>query len=268
MTPPNQLRIAGLAGGELSGEVTLSPGTELGIEVTGGVARSGKCTVAGIEPAADGKSYVVRITAAPVEAPVVLRDSVEVDIRTSDGVDRKHTIQVNIDHQDRILLNPPGANLVFQRPETQRLKTPGSAPVKKPVQIFASAPEIRFQVLSVEILDAPEGIFATELRTVKEGERYQLDVSVLQYSDVPTVRGQIKITTDDPKSPEKVIRLYAQFGGDLVPPRPGVVPGGPSAIRPGNPGAPAPRKQEPGTGAKPGMGVAPKPEPRLEPPGG
>jgi len=222
---PQTVRLAGLAGTPLTADVTLSPGTELGIEVKGGKAQKDQCVVTGFEPAADGKSYVVHLSAPAAEISGVTRDMVEVEVTTTDGALHKAQIPVVIEHQDRIQMQPAG-NVVFQRAETIRLKTPGAAPVRRDVHFFTTQPESRFQVLSVELVptpDMPEGVFSTELKTVQEGQRYVVSVLVNQYRTEPSVRGTLKVITDDPKKPEREIRLYAQFGevptaGQPVPP--------------------------------------------------
>jgi hypothetical protein len=132
----------------------------------------------------------------------------------------------------------------------------------KQVQVFGANPEIHFQVLSIEVLDAPAGIFGTELRTMKEGERYQIDVRVLEYGTDPTVRGRLRIVTDDPRAPDKEVRLFAQFGD------PGQPAAGGSTTRPGAGREPLrPQVKERPELVKPAPEVAPKPAPGAPPPG-
>jgi hypothetical protein len=207
---PAQVRLSGLAGSALSGEVTLSAGTPLGIEVTGAKALKQQCEVEGIDPLGDG-TYRLRVTAAPAQLPGMLRDIVEVDVVTTDGKDHKTQIPIIIDHMDRISMAPRG-NIVFQRRDTDRLKQAGAPPVRRDIQLYSSTPEIHFTVTGAEILDVPEGVFETDLRTVKEGERYIVSVLVREYRDDPSIRGRLVIHTDDPEMPDREVRLYAQFG--------------------------------------------------------
>ena len=211
VTPkPAQLRLSGLAGTAMTGEVTLSPGTQLGIEVTEAKALKSQVNVKSIEAQADG-SYKITVEAAPAELPGMLREILEVSVLASDGSEHKTQVPVAIDHMDRISVAPRG-NIVFQRRDTQALKNPNARPVRRDVQLFSSAPDIRFHVKEVELLDVPEGVFETEIRTVKEGERYVVTVFVREYREEPSIRGRLRIVTDDPNAPDKEVRLYAQFG--------------------------------------------------------
>ncbi len=233
-TQPAQLRLSGLAGTSMTGEVVLSPGTDLGIEVTEATALKGQCRVTGIE-ALPGGSYKISVEASPAELPGMLREILEVKILASDGTEHTTQVPVAIDHMDRISIAPRG-NIVFQRRDTEVLKTAGSRAVRKDIQLFSSAPDIRFNIKEVELLDVPEGVFETEIRTVKEGERYVVTVFVREYREEPSIRGRLRIVTDDPKAPEKEVRLYAQFGDVARKPnartlKPGLKPG--AAVRPG-----------------------------------
>lgn len=207
---PKQVRLSGLAGSAMSGEVILAPGTDLGIEVTETSVQKDQCRVSSIEPTGDGR-YRLAITADPSDLPGMLREMITVKVVATDGKEHTTTIPVVIDHMDRITIAPRG-NIVFQRRDTQTLKASGSRPVRRDVQVFSSSPEIRFNVTGVELLDVPEGVFETQIHPVKQGERYRVSVFVREYRPEPSVRGRLRILTDDPNSPEKEIRLYAQFG--------------------------------------------------------
>jgi len=219
---PVNLRLTGLAGSRLVGEVTVKPGTDLGIEVKEAKAQKGQFELISNEPQADG-STVLRFEAAPSELAGMLRDQLEVKVVGTDGSEHSSTVPVILDHQDRVTIQPRG-NIVFQRRDTEPLKQPGAAPARRDIQLYSSSPEIEFNILEVEILDVPEGVFTHELRTVKAGGRYVVSVFLNEHQDEPSVRGRLRILTDDEKSPEKIVRVYAQFG---VAARPGatVTPG-------------------------------------------
>ena len=213
---PKQIRLSGLAGSSMESELVISPGTDLGIEVTEATAQKEQCRITEIVPTGDGK-YRLKVVADPSDLPGMLREMITVKVVATDGKEYNTTIPVVIDHMDRISIAPRG-NIVFQRRDTQMLKTAGSRPVRRDVQVFSSSPEIRFNVTGVELLDVPEGVFETQIHPVKQGERYRISVFVREYRTEPSIRGRLRILTDDPNSPEKEVRLYAQFGE--VPKRP------------------------------------------------
>jgi len=251
-TTPPQLRLSGLAGTSLSGEVTLAPGTDLAIDVKGGKALKNQCRIAAIEPLEGGR-YVARIEVDAADLPGMLRDIVEFEVLTEDGKSHKSQVNVSIDHLDKVTIQPRG-NIVFQRAHTMPLKQPNANPVRRDLQIFSSAPDIQFQVTGVEILDVPEGVFSTEIRPIKEGQRYVVSVFVREYRSEPSIRGRMKIYTDDPEVGEREIRLYAQFGD--VPQR--ATPRG--AQKPNSRGVtPAAGGRRPASPQKkPGLGTSPK----------
>lgn len=227
---PKSLSLKGLRGTAMAGSVVLAPGTNLGIEVTGVKSLKGQVEITGYEKLEDG-SYRVDVRAAEAQMPGMLRDMIEFEIVTSDGVTRNTSMPVMVNHMDRISVAPPG-NIVFQRRETQTLEAENATPLRRDVQVYSSAPDIHFNVVGVELLDVPEGVFETSLRTVKEGERYVVSIFVHEYRTEPSIRGRLKILTDDAETPEKEVRLYAQFGA--MPQRPQPTAGQPvPRTRPG-----------------------------------
>ena len=207
---PRQINLKALAGSAMTGSVTFGPGTDRTIDITETSFQKDQCRVASIEPTEDGK-FVVTIDVDPSDIPGIVREMLTVKAMASDGKEYTTSVPVIIDHQDRISVTPRG-NIVFQRRDTEKLQTPGTPPVRRDVQVFANTPDTRFQVTGVEVLDAPEGVFKTEIHTVKAGERYRVSVLVDSYRIEPSIRARLRILTDNPQSPEKELRLYAQFG--------------------------------------------------------
>jgi len=94
---------------------------------------------------------------------------------------------------------------------------------------------------------------------VKPQHRYKISIRLNEYRQERTLRGRLRITTDDPESPVREMRVYAQFGGPKNPRVTGAaakptkgktIP----AVRKNNGGKPV--KQ--GGNTKPGSGIKPK----------
>ena len=209
-THPQQLRLTGRPGTSLTGAVVLSPAAHLGIEVTKTQTQRSLLTVQSIEAQGDGSDKIT-VEALPSELPGFFREILFVTVLASDGSEHQRQVPVVIEYLDRISVAPRGG-IVFLRQHTQALKNPKGRSVRREVQIFATAPEVRFQIKKVELLDVPEGVFETEVRTIQEGERYGVTVFVRESREEPSIRGRLRITTDDPQVPERELRLYAQFG--------------------------------------------------------
>ncbi len=246
-TAPNAIVLKGQAGTELVGKFTVSKGTDLGITVTGVKATKNQAVLKEIVEVVEGEKYEVFVTGPPALVPGMTRDVIEVEVVCSDGEIRTTTVPVTLDHQAPITVIPRG-NVVFQRRDTDRLKVPGSAPVKKDIQIFATSPETKFKITDVSVEGIPEGVFKLSQREVRESERYVITVELIQSRPERSLRGTLRVATDLPEMPVLTARLYAQFAV-------------PTAKGPQNPAARAAQRgrvqQSPGL--KPGTKVKPTP---------
>ena len=269
---PNAVILRGEAGSPLSAKFVLSKGTELDITVSDVSAAKNQVTLEEIVEVTEGEEYEITVSAPPALVPGMTRDIINVEAMCSDGEMRSTTIPVTIDHQAPITVVPRG-NIVFQAKDTERLKQPGAAPVKRDLQIFATSPDTNFKITSISVDDAPEGVFRITQRQVRNAQRYVISVEVLENRPERSIRGTLRIQTDLESMPEVTARLYAQFSNlptrnpanrtsptrpkvkprpDLKPlPKPGLVKPGIGRVKPISPPV-GPGREKP----------APKPAPK------
>lgn len=207
---PNAVILRGEAGSPLTAKFVLSKGTELDITVTDVSAAKNQVTLEEIVEVTEGEKYEITVSAAPALVPGMTRDIINIEVMCSDGEMRSTTVPVTIDHQAPITVVPRG-NIVFQAKDTERLKQPGAAPVKRDLQIFATSPETNFKITSISVDDAPEGVFRITQRQVRNAQRYVISVEVLESRPERSIRGTLRIQTDLKSMPEVTARLYAQF---------------------------------------------------------
>ena len=231
---PRVVKLSGLAGDVMQTKITVTPGTDTAIQVTDAKPRARHIQVLNIQEVERGMLYEITIQAMPSQRPAKLRDNLELTVITDDGHSRKTSIQVIVDHRDRIQLQPRG-NVVFQRKDTARLRT-GTTPVTRPIIISAGGPEVTFKIIDLQLLNVPEGLFDYKLDTLQEGKRYKVTLRCLRDHDQRFVRGELVIGTDDPQVPNRKVRVFAQFGNVVTkaPVRRG---------RPAGPKSPAKKKQ-------------------------
>ena len=269
---PASLILRGATGSELTGTLTFTKGTELDITVIGGSAAKKQVFVGDIVEVSPGEKYELVIAAPEALVPGMLRDIINVEITCSDGVIRTTSVPVTVDHQAPISVIPRG-NVVFQRKDTDRLKVAGSAPVKRDLQIYSTAPGTRFNITSMTMEGAPENLFRLSQREIRSGERYVVTVEVTEPRPERSIRGTLRILTDHPKMPEVTARIYAQFGVPTPVRRPAVTVPGKKTLVPGKktlvPGKkPAPTLQlpvKPAPTLKLPVKPAPKPKPGVPP---
>lgn len=264
---PVSLILRGATGSELTGTLTFTKGTELDITVIGGSAAKKQVVVGDIVEVSPGEEYQLVVAAPEALVPGMLRDIVNVEITCSDGVIRTTSVPVTVDHQAPISVIPRG-NVVFQRKDTDRLKVAGSAPVKRDLQIYSTAPGTRFNIKSMTMEGAPENLFRLSQREIRSGERYVVTIEVTEPRPERSIRGTLRIRTDHPKMPEVTARIYAQFGVPTPVRRPAVTVPAKKTPVPGK--KPAPKLLD-GSGKKPAPTLklpvkpAPKPKPGVPP---
>ncbi len=218
LTEPASVRLIGLSGDLLEGSVTVSPGPKsAAFSIESVKAKGDRVEIVEVKDLGDGR-YNISVKAVPSDRPQVLRDQLTVAVVDSEGVRREANVPVTVEHRDRITLQPRG-NVVFQKRETARLLQEGAAkrPVQRDVHIFGGRDDIKFNLLNVELLDLPEGVFTVTTNTVKPEHRYRISIRLNEYRQERTLRGRLRITTDDPETPVREMRVYAQFGGTTNP---------------------------------------------------
>lgn len=209
---PKNVNLAGLAGAPLESKVIITPGTDLDIKIDKVTTKGKNVQVLGIEEIEPGKRYEVSLQAAASQRAARLRDNLNVFLTTPDGKSREATIAVQVNHKHRIQVTPRG-NVVFQRKDTTALKQEGAAPIKREIILSSGAEEVSFDVKEVRIEDVPEGVFSADVEMLKQGSQYKVTVNLNEYHDAARfLRGKLVVVTDDPKMPERQVRLFAQFG--------------------------------------------------------
>lgn len=269
-TTPSSVMLRGSVGTDLSGMLTLTKGTELGITVVGATSGKNQVTLSEIVEVEASEKYEVHVQAPKALVPGMLRDVLTIEVACSDGELRSMTVPVTIDHQAPISVIPRG-NVVFQRKDTDRLKVAGSAPVKRDLQIYSTAPGTKFKITGMSVEEAPPGLFKISQREIRPGERYVVTIQVTETRPERSIRGTLKIQTDHPEMPEVTARLYAQFGVPTPTRRATPNPKPTSRVKPSpstglSPGVkkPAPVLQIPGQ--KTPTPVKPKPAPKPQKP--
>ena len=73
-----------------------------------------------------------------------------------------------------------------------------------------------FEVLKLELLDLPEDIFDVQLTTLEEGRSYRIELSLRGFAEADgTLRGRLRIVTDDVRTPERTVNIIAQFSREV-----------------------------------------------------
>ena len=216
------LKISGLYGEEKAGRFQLLPGTPRPTVVVEASSRGGHFQVSDFSPIAGGGVEVELVVgAAPLPAP--LRDELQVQVRLGDGEPVTVRFPVVIEHLDRVRFTPAGA-IVFYRRQTAHLEKEPPREVAHEVHLRATRADMPISVLDAQVVDAPEGLFATEVRTVVPGQHYIVKIAVLKTMDESQVEGRLVVRFDDPVLPTRERNVLAQFRLRL--PSPGEVGGG------------------------------------------
>lgn len=208
-TRPLQLKLQGLAGTALNGSFTFNAGSPLDVEIT--EIRSAGKRVTASEPVVQeaGRSFEITLDAAPNNKPAILREKLYLDVKTSDGVDRTLEFNVQIDHRDRIVLQPKN-NIKFMDKETKGLLKDGS-PVEKSILVTGGDPSVQFEVTGVALDDRIKNAFSTRVQEVVAGKSYRVWIKLSEYQSTPTVLGKMTIQTSDEMKKEISIWVMGQF---------------------------------------------------------
>ncbi|MEC9476527.1 MAG: hypothetical protein VX764_05750 [Planctomycetota bacterium] len=261
---PSSAMLRGSVGTDLAGMLTLTKGTDIDITVVGATSGKNQVVLREIVEVTPGEQYEVHLTAPQALVPGMLRDILNIEVACGDGELRSTAVPVTIDHQAPISVIPRG-NVVFQRKDTDRLKVAGTAPVKRDLQIYSTAPGTQFNITGMTVEGAPEGLFQLSQRAIRPGERYVITVQVTETRPERSVVGTLRVQTDHPEMPEVTARLYAQFGVPTPTRRPTPVPSRSSKV-PAKPKLGSPEKKTqpvlkiPGQKAPRPVKPAPKPQ--------
>jgi hypothetical protein len=174
---------------------------------------------------APGKTYEIAVTALTQENDKAnnFYEKLNVDIvDESTGKKLTQEISVTVRFQDRISVNP--RTVWFRRNEVQpaAAAADASAPVPAPapapaapaptvktVTLKSEVPGFKFKITKVESSDPH---FSVTQSAVRDGEEYQVNVKIEKLPEDPKIKsmkGDIKVSTDDPANPEITFRVIA-----------------------------------------------------------
>lgn len=209
-TRPQTLKMSGLAADSKSLDVELIRGSNLDIDIESIESVKKLVEVESIEEIAAGSKFLLSLTAGAGKRPMMDRDTLKVKLKTSDGVSRETTLSVLVEHLDRVVISPR-RNLVFRKQQAQELRTGARSSISQSLFLTSAKEGLNFQVTGAEIKGVQPGVFDVDYKEIKPGERYRVTVTLKKYVDVPNLRGNLVIHTDDPENATKQVRLYAQF---------------------------------------------------------
>jgi len=209
-TRPLQIKLQGLAGKPLEGTFQFNAGSPLNVEIVD-VRTAGKGWITAAEPVVleEGRSFELSLSASSNSKPAILREKLILDVKTSDGLDRSLEFNVQLDHRDRIVLQPKN-NIKFMDKETRNLLT-DSKPIEKSILVTGGDPEVRFEVTGVTLDDRIQGAFSTRVQEVVAGKSYRVWITLSEYQATPTVLGKMTITTSDEIKNEISMWVMGQF---------------------------------------------------------
>lgn len=209
VTPPTP-RITLVKGeGQESLDITLERALDTPAKITGVKAANNKVRTELVEKEA-AKSYVLKVTANEEgdQKSTYFSDRLTIDVELQ-GRKLSQDIPVTIQLKSRIAVTPP-RTIYFRRPEVQALSS-GTAPVTKEILVKSESkkPDHRFSITKVEI---NEPKFEAKVETVNEGREYKISVqlkSLPEDATVKSLKGDMKIHTDDPSEPVIEMRILA-----------------------------------------------------------
>lgn len=210
-TRPLQIKLQGLAGKPLEGTFGFNAGSPLDVEIVD-VRTAGKGWITAAEPVVieEGRSFELSLSASANSKPAVLREKLILDVKTSDGQDRSLEFNVQLDHRDRIVLQPKN-NIKFMDKETRNLLNAGSKPIEKSILVTGGDPEVSFEVTEVNLDDRIQGAFTTRIQEVVAGKSYRVWITLSEYQSTPTVLGKMTIKTSDEIKKEISMWVMGQF---------------------------------------------------------
>lgn len=137
-----------------------------------------------------------------------LSDRIVVEVEGADGRTMSQDIPVTIRFKDVISVTP--RTLYFRRNEVKPLREKKVEKIEKTVVIKSEGGDDH--TFNVKKVSATEERFKIKLETVKEGKEYKITVeldSLPEDSTVRSLKGDLKIETDDPSKPEVTMRVLA-----------------------------------------------------------
>lgn len=204
-TGPLPLLISALPGQQPRRVLTLRPARTPAPEVLAASAHHGKISVALLP----GDPPRLEIEAPVQDTVTTFPECIDLRLRTPAGEERTIEIPLQVEFRDRITHSP--GLLTFRRAQTEPLGRTPPEPVRQTLTVWTEEDGHHFRITSVELEEVPDGLVATEVRTLEEGRRYEVEVTLTRNHVERSLRGRLVVTTDDPLSPPRRILLVGQF---------------------------------------------------------
>ena len=156
------------------------------------------------------EEYELLVTANPdaQSKNPYLSDRIIVEVEGADGRTMSQDIPVTIRFKDLVSVTP--RTLYFRRNEVKPLREKKTEKITKVVTIKSEGDDGHvFKITGVEVT---EKAFKPKIETITEGKEYKITVELDSLPEDATVRslkGDLKITTDEPSKPEISMRVLA-----------------------------------------------------------
>ncbi|MEC9476845.1 MAG: hypothetical protein VX764_07405 [Planctomycetota bacterium] len=208
-TRPLTLKLQGLAGSELTGSFGFTAGSPLDVEVLEVRGRGNGLTIGELTEISPGREWELGLSARPNNRPAIIKEKLVFDVRTSDGEERTLDFLVQLDHRDRIVMQPK-QNVKFLDRETKKLLEEGT-PVEKSILVTGGDQTVEFEVTGVKLDERIAGAFETRIQEVTRGRSYRVYITLSEYQPRPTVLGKMTIQTTDVVKKELSVWVMGQF---------------------------------------------------------
>ncbi len=210
-TVPRPIQLSGLMSKPKSMRIKLFAATDLGFEVVGARSRNGHFEITDFHNVEEHRLYEIEVTAGASSTPQIIKDPLDLLIRVKDGREVVVGRYVEIEHLDRIQVNPPRV-VQFGNKDTDPLLGDGVPVVSKVIQIQNVDPDFTLEVKDVKLEGFPEGLFEVESKEVVPGRIFRIELLLGEYREEVLLRGSLTIETNDPREAKRVLLVAAKFG--------------------------------------------------------
>ena len=201
-------KLEGLAFESKKFTTTILPATDAPFQITAARSKNGSFTVAELVPLEKGWRLTLECgTSSTIGS---LRDDVEFDVTLPDREGAKVPVPVVVQHLDRLRIIPNG-NIVFYRRHTAPLDGPVKRAVTKEVQVRSVRDDLPIEILSAEIVDAPEGLFAVNVTEILPGHHYKIRIEGLRTHPTSQARGLLRLRLSEGENQIREKPVIAQF---------------------------------------------------------
>ena len=210
-TVPRPIQLSGLMSKPKSMRIKLVAATDLGFEVAGARSRNGNFEITDFINVEEHRLYEIEVTAGTSPTPQKIKDPLDLLIRVKDGREVVVGRYVEIEHLDRIQINPPRV-VQFGNKDTDPLLGDGVPVVSKMIQIQNVDPDFTLEVKDAKLEGFPEGLFEVEVTEVVPGRIFRVELLLGEYREEVLLRGSLTIETNDPREAKRVLLVAAKFG--------------------------------------------------------